>query len=390
MNNWRSQHFLKIGRQRGVKHSILENAIETAAITVQRGCGAPPILTLRHLCHLSGGSYPFLREVIGRRKSENHYRTFAIRKRKSQMKNSRRIISIPDPRLLNVQRWINHNILAKAAPHSASLAFSPGCTLRNAALPHCGARWLIKLDVRRFFESISEISVYHVFIKLGYQPLIAFELARLCTRPRSIPIKDNTGQWYIRIRKNSPSFYATYFMGYLPQGAPTSPMLANLAVRLLDEELDSIASERGLNYSRYADDLTFSTQSSSFCKTQAIDIVRNVYRELELNLLAPNKKKTVIIPPGARKIVLGLLVDGDAPRLTRQFRRGMRQHLYYLSHKDYGPEVHAKNRNFQCVGGLRNYLYGLVAYAGQIDSMYADQCRKELDSIQWQTSPLNL
>src|SRR5205823_5981263 len=84
--------------------------------------------------------------------------------------------------LMQVQRWIAQRILALGRPHTASFAYAKGNSIKDAAALHCGCRWLIKLDVRRFFESISEIAVYHVFCRLGYQPLVAFELARICTR----------------------------------------------------------------------------------------------------------------------------------------------------------------------------------------------------------------
>jgi len=79
--------------------------------------------------------------------------------------------------------------------------------------------------------------------------------------------------------------------------------------------------------------------------------------------------------------VLGLLVDGEAPRLPRDFRAKMRQHIYYL--QLYGPAEHARRRNFAAVAGLRHHVEGLVAFARGIDPEYADWCQKELEPVSW-------
>jgi RNA-directed DNA polymerase len=90
--------------------------------------------------------------------------------------------------------------------------------------------------------------------------------------------------------------------------------------------------------------------------------------------LSPNLTKTQVLPPGARKIMLGLLVDGKIPRLTREFRACLRQHIYFLTHPDIGPARHAGRRQFASVMGLRNHVYGLISYARMIDPAFADQC----------------
>jgi RNA-directed DNA polymerase len=77
---------------------------------------------------------------------------------------------------------LNANVLEHMSPHPASMAFSRGNSIRDAAAPHSGARWLIKMDIMNFFESVTERQVYRVFEDIGYEPLVAFELARLCTR----------------------------------------------------------------------------------------------------------------------------------------------------------------------------------------------------------------
>ena len=95
--------------------------------------------------------------------------------------------------------------------------------------------------------------------------------------------------------------------------------------------------------------------------------------------------KTEIIPPRARKVVLGLFVDDLTPRLPREFKEKMRMHLYYLKRDDIGPARHAKKREFTAVASLRNVLYGLAAFATQIEPTYGSSIRKDLDAIAWPT-----
>jgi len=99
--------------------------------------------------------------------------------------------------------------------------------------------------------------------------------------------------------------------------------------------------------------------------------------------LKPNLTKTQVLPPGARKVVLGLLVDSDRPRLSREFRSKMRMHLYFLTHSDVGPALHASKRGFESVLGLKNHIEGLINYARQIDAAYASACSQQMSNIDW-------
>jgi len=389
MSRWRPQLYRKQGEEASVSDAILADAIAIAEVTAKANPKIPPIFTLRHLAHLADVNYGFIRTVVSRT-NPNPYRLFRIRKRPSETGERRfRLIAVPDPSLLKTQRWITQEILGKAEPHSASVAFSKGDTLLAAAEPHCGCRWLIKLDVRNFFESISEIAVYNVFQSLGYQPLVAFELARLCTRLRTseFPFKP---RWWVRWwgwttilayqvwRPDNGSR-----MGHLPQGAPTSPMLANLAMREFDKLVSRIADQNGLIYTRYADDLTLSSKNESYSRDHCRGAIGAVYAAMGKFGLSPNATKTRIVTPGARKIVLGLLVDGQKPRLLRSFKASMRQHLYYLQHPKIGPVAHAKKRGFVSVVGLRNHLFGLASFAVQIEPKYGKHCLSQLHKVDW-------
>ena len=99
--------------------------------------------------------------------------------------------------------------------------------------------------------------------------------------------------------------------------------------------------------------------------------------------LSPNQAKTQIIPPGARKIVLGLLVDGGSPRLTREFKSRLRMHLYYLNHSMIGPGKHAECRGFDSIIGLCAHVRGLIAHAQLVEPDYGEACLEEFNKIAW-------
>lgn len=172
-------------------------------------------------------------------------------------------------------------------------------------------------------------------------------------------------------------------MGHLPQGAPTSPMLANLAVFKLDEEIIAVAEKFGLTYTRYADDLLLSTDTKEFSRERARAAIGQVMAALGKWGLGANSAKTSVSPPGSRKIALGLALESTSPRLPRYFKAKLREHLYYLENPAIGPIGHARARGFASVIGLRHHLLGLAAFALQIEPSYGELIKQRLSTVDW-------
>lgn len=362
---------------------MLQRAIAVGNRIVELNREVQPVFTLKHLSVLSGVGYGFLRQTVARRTES--YTAFRIQKRPTPDGERRyRTICVPTPALMKVQRWIAQNILKHVPAHDASVAFSKDDTLYKAVEPHCSAKWLVKLDIRKFFESISEASVYLVFRSLGFEPLISFELARLCTRVVDAPMYRSDA--WLNAHWNDEYVIEQYrqvWQGHLPQGAPTSPMLANLVCRKLDERLASISESFSVQYTRYADDMTFSSVDRSFDRARAMKLIGKAYEQLSLQGLGPNKTKTSVTPPGGRKVVLGLLVEEEKPRLTREFKAMLRQHFYYMLREDVGVVRHASSRGFISITGLRNHLQGLLGFAAQIEPEYAARQREKFSRVSW-------
>lgn len=383
MNHWRSQHFLAEGKALGIPAEALTNADATAKALEHISPQLPRLFTLRHLAHEAEVPYNFLRAVVSRSSQVEPYRIFKLKKKSVGHEPTRfRYICAPHPLLLRAQRWIHSRILRETRAHDASHAYSEGSRIIDMAKLHCGCRWMVKLDVTNFFESILESDVYRVFHDLGYQPLMAFELGRLCTRLRrkSNPVRSDEKRHY--------TIYPYYNarIGHLPQGAPTSPILANLAARGLDVELTRIAAQFGVTYTRYADDLTFSTKAPEFARARALDLIHQCYAVMREQGLWPNRAKTHVVTPRARKIVLGLLVDQGHPRLTKEYKDALRMHIHFLTHAAVGPVAHATNRGFDSVLGLQHHVFGLAAFATGIEPLWGKQRLQELSAVHWPTA----
>lgn len=182
---WDSQAFTVGAKDKDRSEETIAASIAAATAVKRHHPDLPVILTLNHLAHLSDVSPDFLQEVAHRK--IDPYRVFRVKKRGVANKvpsppRRYRTICVPELRLMRVQRWIAQNILQAMPSHPASFAFIRERDLVGAAERHVGAKWLVKMDVRHFFESIYEDSAYRVFRGFGYGALISFQMARICTR----------------------------------------------------------------------------------------------------------------------------------------------------------------------------------------------------------------
>lgn len=401
MTKWSPQRFRYIANSKRADPAVIAGGCQAGEQILRADGRLPVILTLKHLCLRAQVPYGIVRNIVSRRLVDP-YRSFYIKKRAKSSarkapqqrlvpskrtpssRKAYRRICVPSPVLMRLQRWIDKRILSIATPHSASVAYKTGAKLIEAARPHCGARWLIKLDITNFFETISEIDVYRVINGLGYQPLIAFELARICTRLGSDTKFSQQPRFQVRWSERRAGCIEAYYrgrMGRLAQGAPTSPRLSNLVMRVFDAKVSGLAAEFDMRYTRYADDLCLSTLRRDFDRDIAKEVIVRVYQVMIKAGLQPNITKTAIIPPGARKIVLGLTVNDVAPRLPHELKHRMRMHLHYL--KRVGPVEHARARNFSSLVGMYNHFFGIAAFASQIEPELGQVWRDQLNSVDW-------
>lgn len=159
-----------------------------------------------------------------------------------------RLIEEPKPLLKRLQRRVLHGVLDAVPPSPHAYGFTPGRSCAQAASRHCGEALVVSFDLRSFFPSITGARVFGLFRTLGYPAEVARLLTGLCTLRTPSHIRRALG-------RNADPRYANR---HLPQGAPSSPALANLCAFGLDRRLAGLARRFGAAYTRYADDLTFS------------------------------------------------------------------------------------------------------------------------------------
>jgi RNA-directed DNA polymerase len=349
------------------------------------------VFTLGHLSRITGVSYELLRATVNRHREGANYRMYAVKKRSG----GRRFIHSVSRDLFKVQQFINQEILQKCIPHPSSYAFHKSGGIRKCAAQHCGARWLFQFDLRDFFYSITEGEVYRIFKTMGYRSLLAFELGRICTTTH-LPgwqrrLRVRQLNWHLLSSNDAydsawpsqdhpvlPYPDPRGLLGVLPQGAPTSPMLSNLAARKLDESLGAFALEQGFVYTRYADDITISAVRFPKQVTVA-DIRGNIIRRIRKAGSTRTRRKTRIARPGSKKLVLGLLVDGQEPRLSKETYRRIDRHLHAA--QKYGIHQTSAHEGFESAFGFMNHLSGLIAFVKDVDTARWDDFSSRFKSL---------
>ena len=300
----------------------------------------PVVFSLKHLAELLGTNYMDLCNLI--RYRDGYYSYHLIKKRSG---GKRRIV-VPYDNLKRIQRWILDEILAKEVVHPCCKGFIKGSNILGNAKVHVGKTYIKKFDLKDFFECIDVKRVYGIFREIGSSPAVSYDLASLCT----IKIGDE--------KFGAMPPYKKLWFGHLnkveypvlAQGAPTSPSLSNLICRKMDARLEKYAIINGLQYTRYADDLTFS--GDDLTKLPKTAFVMKIVNEEGLRL---NHKKTGVYGRDSRQEVTGVMVDGDRPRVPQKFKRQIYRHLHFC--KKFGTWQHFEHV-MPGVGHARQWLYG--------------------------------
>ncbi|WP_410812821.1 reverse transcriptase family protein [Micromonospora sp. 067-2] len=354
------------GRAEGKPEALLDAALAQAYAVEANGLAA--VLTLNHLAVRTGVSYNYLRGIVSR--TFDPYADLVIERRNGR---KMRPISVPDPPLMRVQRWILHRIASRIPVHTDSYAYQAGSSIRACAMRHAGARWLIKLDIRNFFETINERQVFSLFHEAGYVRLVSLELARLCTRSAAHASHVDVRHFGGDVRDRVIQSYNQPVLGFVPQGAPTSGALANAIFHELDVTFSALAHRERMVYTRYADDLTFSS-IEEFDRSRAAQLIRKVGSELRSEGFSLHQKKTRVVPPGGRKLVLGLLVDSDDVRLSRSMRSRIAENVRGV--EKFGLATHVLHRRFSSLDGFVRHVSGLLAFATDVEPGWARHMSK--------------
>jgi RNA-directed DNA polymerase len=278
-----------------------------------------------------------------------------------------RLLEVPKSRIKAIQRRLLDGLLVHVPPHDAAHAFRAGRSLLGFAAPHAAQRLVLRLDLRDFFPSIRASRVHALFRRLGYPVAVARLLTGLCTHAVA------PGQWP-NPAASDPAARQRFAMPHLPQGAPTSPALANLCAWRLDTRLAGLATCAGAAYTRYADDLAFSggRDFERSARRFQVQVMRIALEEgLEVNA-----RKTRFMRPGVRQQLCGVVLNAH-PNVRRDEYDRLKAILHHcIAH---GP--HTQNR--AGVPDFRAHLLGRIAWVERLNPQRGAKLRASFARICW-------
>lgn len=289
---------------------------------------------------------------------EAHYHFHWMAKRSG----GRRLIEAPKPLLKQVQLQILRQILDKVPAHRQAHGFIAGRSIVTNAQPHVGQRILLKLDLEDFYTSVRYSRVVAIFRSLGFSREVGIWLARLTTS--STPYEVTQGAGYM------PMFYGRH----LPQGAPTSPALANLSAYSLDVRLAGLAASYDAKYTRYADDLTFSG-SKRFAGALR-DFLPLVTKAIHSERLRVNKRKRKIVRSNQRQTVTGVVVNSHCNIARPEFDR-LKAILTNCAR--HGP----RSQNRENLPDFQAHVRGRIAHVMQVSPRRGAKLLRLYQSIDW-------
>ncbi len=313
----------------------------------------PPIKDQHALGEALGLTISQLRWLCFHREVDTgtHYRRWHIPKRTG----GQRLISAPKPILMGAQKWIALNISERLPVHGAAHGFVRGRSTKTNAEAHAGGKTIIKFDLSDFYPTITTGRVKGLFRKAGYGEQTALLLALLCTEsPRE--------EMMLRGRKH---FVATGDRS-LPQGAPTSPSITNALCLRLDARLAGLARTLGLTYTRYADDLTFSSDKD---KAPVGRLSKAVARICTDEGFRVHPYKTRVMRSGRRQKVTGLVVNAleksspDGAPTARVPRKLVRELRAAIHNRENGRP--GRGESLDVLRGWAAYVYMCDPKKGQ-------------------------
>ncbi len=286
-------------------------------------------------------------------------------------KSPPRLIESPTPLLRAVLRRVLNEILVWVPVHPAAHGFVPGRSAVTNASMHVGAPAVLCLDLRTFFATITAPRVNGIVTSMGYSESVAWTLAALCTHQTpafvlaQMPAGGDSSQRHLlrsRLRTR-----------HLPQGAPTSPILANLACFGLDQRLGGYAEAAGLTYTRYADDLSFSGP-----RLEKFHLIRAVASIASEEGFALNPTKTRLRSTHQRQEVTGIVVN-ERLNGPREYYDQLRAVLCDAQRNG----VDAANRDGH--PNLRRHLDGRISWVESLNPSRGARLRAQYDAIVWPT-----
>ncbi len=308
---------------------------------------------------------------------KKRYKSFTIKKKSGSGRN----IHAPVKGLKSILRTLNFVLQCIYEPHEAATGFVLDKSIVDNAKKHVGHHFVLNMDLKDFFHSFDRNRVklgfmYDPFNLNGEREPLAFLLASLCTHPFEIEGEIKT---------------------VLPQGSPTSPAITNILCKKLDRRLTGLANRFGATYTRYADDITFSSPHNIYTDEAFNQELKRIIEEDQK--LDINPKKTRLQKTGYRQEATGLIVN-EKVNVRRRYIKQIRMWLYYwerygyekaeqIFKRDYTADKgHVKNRNAHLVNVIDGKLEFLKMVKGKDDGTYLS-LKTRFDNLIVEFEPIN-
>lgn len=296
----------------------------------------------------------------------SHYINFQLPKKSGGLRK----ISAPMPALKAAQIWILENVLNKVAVHEAAHGFLSGKNIVSNAEKHVGAKVVVNLDLENFFPSITYKRVKGIFRSFGYSEAVSTVFALLTTAP-------NTEE----IELDGKTYFVANGERHLPQGSPASPQISNIASRRLDKSLAKIAADHDFIYTRYADDLTFSSENKDADCGKLMQQIRYV---VEKQGFVVNENKTRILRKGRRQEVTGIVVN-DKISIDRKTLRKFRAVLHQAETK--GLDGLRWGNSSDLIAALKGYANFVLMVDKEKGHAFQQQVRRIAEKYDWKPMP---
>lgn len=310
--------------------------------------------------------HPFTMELLHYYCNPNHtyhrYKQFSIKKKSG----GERQISAPRNRsFLAMLQCVNEVFKAMYTPSPYAMGFTEGRSIVDNALKHKNKNYVFNTDLKDFFPSIEQPRIWK---RLQLPPFdFPDQIARLLAGLCSMQIDEITDE------------EKEYHRCVLPQGAPTSPIITNMICDNLDRRLAGLAKRFGLDYSRYADDITFSSMHNVY--QDGGEFRKELKRIIEGQNFKMNEAKTRLQKRDVRQEVTGITVN-EKLNVTQKYVRDIRNVLFIWERYGINAAIlkffpkyksekgHVKKGNPDMVNVLDGKLMYLKMVKGESDSVY--------------------
>jgi hypothetical protein len=362
------QHAWQATRKPRIAHYFLDPPSMAPRTGALAACDLPSLATPADLAAWLGlalGELDWFADVRGMNPAKGplaHYHYSWIAKRFGA-----RLVEAPKERLREIQRRILRSILDPVPVHQAAHGFRRGRSCLTFVAPHVGRKVVLRMDLRNFFPGIPAPRIHALFEKLGYPEAVARILTGLCTNavPMSVA-KRGAATWTEAKLLGVP---------HLPQGAPTSPALANLCALHLDLRLDALSASLGGEYTRYADDLAISGGETL---RRRVPRVSNLVAAIALEEgFEVNHRKTRAMHHSHRQRLAGIVVNEKANVARRDYDR-LKAILTNCARHGPASQNRAGHADFAA------HLAGRIAYVASINQGRGATLEAIFRSVAWE------